>query len=250
MKLESQTADGRFERDEFQTKESHIEGKNMVPHFEIIPLDSNNASECKSHPSPLTNEIQPITSMNEVIYPNQEFFVNESKKFNNQSFEMKMDKNTINTMNVDLKSLTQPLNNLHFGNHEEGFGNHATSLNSHPQKAENKYNSFLEGNNKQTKFVNIGSDEINYADNRKSVSDNMKGNFIEEINAQKESVYGKIFSNGMLSCDNLLEFYRSSTKMVQKLREGFEFSLIKLLQFCSFTEMIKLVVHKKANISF
>lgn len=85
-----------------------------------------------------------------------------------------------------MKSFTQPISIKNLVHHEDVFGNGATSPNSHPVMPSNYHNSlFIDNINAQNRFMNVGSEEVNLADNKKSISDHTKHFFTDFHGGQR-----------------------------------------------------------------
>lgn len=171
-RYESNTADGIHDRIPNMNGSNYDHIPINPPGYnDIEPLASNKSSECRSHPPPLTDFQHPIPPMNEMMHPNQEFFFEEKGKYDNKSFEKKIEGQNINRGGYDLKSFTQPINSKYLAGKEEEFGYPGPSPNSHPANTNLRSNSFLDGASKQNRFKITGTDETRPDGVKQSVSD-------------------------------------------------------------------------------
>jgi len=111
-----------------------------------------------------------------------------------------------------MKSYTQPLNTKHLAHHDDNFGNQITSPILHPLDPAHKSNSFIDVPNRQNRFMNPGSDDINLAENKQAVSNPAKNESFSHLRFTKGSHKGKY--NGSLPP---LQFIQIWT-LFQKLR--------------------------------
>ena len=130
----------------------------------------------------------------DMLYSHPIFDVDDPNLKNN-SFQNQIDFKTINEgNNEDLKSSTQPLNNMFAKPNDENFGkNRVTSPNSHPANLtdginllNNEFSIINNGQLKNSRFKWVSSDEIALNENHPSHSD--PPNIFEPIEGSNKGI--------------------------------------------------------------